>query len=650
MDSGKVIPLIPFGSWPSALSAEKVASNSVRLREPSWDGDDLYWLEGRPSEGGRQALVRQRGDGTRADVLTREFNARSRVHEYGGGSYVVERGVIYFTHFADNRVYCVRGAVGSTSVAPVALTEAGSAWRFADFVVDSAHSRLIAVGEQHGPNGEPRNALVAIAADGSGKLETLAEGSDFFASPRLSPDGKYLAWLSWNHPDMPWDSARLSLAAIDTTGKLTRVQTIAGSDTEAIYQPQWSPDGVLHFVSDRTGWWNLYAWNGNEAEALYPREAEFGLPHWVFGNSTYAFIGRGTILAAYRENGFARLGQLDRATKQWRELSVPHTKIEYVVASGARAAYVGARPDQLVEIVKWDGEARPIIGGGDLALGAGEVSAPEAIAFPTTDGATAHAFYYPPRNTAAQGPKGSKPPCLVLSHGGPTGATAAVLEPEIQFWTQRGFAVVDVNYRGSTGYGRAYREALYGKWGIADVDDCIAAARFLAGRGDIDAKRTAIRGGSAGGYTTLCALVFRDFFRAGASYYGVSDIEALQKDTHKFEAKYDQHLIARLPEGRPLFHDRSPIHFVDRLSCPVIFFQGLDDKVVPPNQTERMVDALKKKGLPVAYLPFAGEGHGFRNGANIRKALEAELAFYANVFGFKPADTLPELPIENAKK
>jgi dipeptidyl aminopeptidase/acylaminoacyl peptidase len=506
------------------------------------------------------------------------------------------------------------------------------------------------VREDHSAAGEPENTIAAVDLAGDGAGRVLVRGNDFYAAPRLSPDGGRLAWLAWDHPNMPWDGCRLWLAGVAADGRLGEPRCVAGGERQALCQPAWSPDGRLHYVSDRSGWWNLYRDEGGRARVLCPMAAEFGRPHWMFGLSAYGFEAPDRIVAAYCADGVWRLARLDAATGALSDYETPYTDIDFLTVSAGRAVFVGAGPSEPAAVVALDtatGQLEVLRRSTAVSLDRGYVSTPEPVAFPTEDGHTAHGFYYPPRNHEFAGPAGETPPLLVMSHGGPTGASTGAFSLRVQFWTSRGFAVLDVNYRGSTGYGTAYRRLLEGQWGVADVDDCCNGARWLAERGLADPARLAIRGSSAGGYTTLSALAFRDVFKAGASHYGIGDLEALMAETHKFESRYDRSLIGPPETGRRLYRERSPIHHAERLDCPVIFFQGLDDKVVPPSQAEAMVAALRAKRLPVAYLAFAGEGHGFRKAETIRCTLEAELYFYGRVFGFRPADHIPPVEIEN---
>ena len=616
-----------------------IADATIAILGLMTDGNDLYWLESRPSEAGRVAVVRWTGE-QGEDVTPAGYSVRSRVHEYGGGAATVADGTIYFVNLEDQHLYVQQ--VGGD---PVCL--AGSATdRFADITVDTHRGRLICVRERHGDAGV-ENALVAVSLDGGG-VTVLVGGCDFVSNPRLCPDGRRLSWLSWSLPDMPWDSATLWVADIEDDGTVGTPQQIAGGDGESAFQPEWHPDGRLIFASDPHGWWNLQAWDGERITSLAPRAAEFGLPQWVFGMRTYDILPSGDIVCAFFSAGrwsLARLG-----ADGLSEIATAYGDITGVRALGDRVAFLGSSAHEPQSLVLCDpdtGSTQVIKRASELSLSANDLSVPEPVDFPTANGETAHAYYYPPANAACEAPDGERPPLIVRGHGGPTGAASPSLSLAIQFWTTRGFAVLDVNYRGSTGFGRAYREALYGQWGVADVDDMVAGANYLVERGLADFDRLAIRGGSAGGYTTLAALAFRDTFSVGASLYGIGDLMTLARDTHKFESRYLDRLIGPLPETEAVYRDRSPVNHVDALDCPVIFLQGSEDKVVPPNQAEDMVAALDAKGIPVAYVLFEGEGHGFRSAVNVRHALEAELAFYGKILGFEPADELPELDIRN---
>ena len=637
--------IAPYGSWKSPITSDLIVKGSIGVGAVMLDGSDVYWIEMRPSEGGRSVIVRHTPDGQTADMTPQPFNARTRVHEYGGGDYTVADGTVYFSNFSDQRLY--KQAPGS---APLPLTPE-VAMRYADPIVDKKRGRLICVREDHTGTGEAVNTLASINIEDGEDALVLVSGNDFYSSPRLSPDGRQLAWLTWNHPNMPWDGTELWTGEINSDGTLSNERRLAGGVEESIFQPEWSPDGTLYFVSDRSGWWNLYRQKEDgSAEALHEMEAEFGMPQWGFGMSTYAFESRERLICTYIEKGSSRLASLHTRTLEFTPLETPYTDITYLRAATGLVAFRGGSPTNPASIVRLDlstGKAEVLRRSNELQIDPGYFSIPRAIEFPTENGQTAHAFYYPPRNLDYGAPEGELPPLLVKSHGGPTSAATTTLALGIQYWTSRGIGVLDVNYGGSTGYGREYRQRLKDKWGIVDVDDCANGARYLVERGEADELRLMITGGSAGGYTTLCALTFRDRFKAGASHYGVSDCEALAKETHKFESRYLDGLIGPYPERADLYRERSPIHYVDRLACPVIFFQGLEDKVVLPNQAEMMVDALRAKGLPVAYVPFEGEQHGFRRAENIKRALDGEIYFYSRIFGFALADDVEPVPIEN---
>jgi dipeptidyl aminopeptidase/acylaminoacyl peptidase len=633
-----------YGSWKSPITSDLIVSGTIGLGQIAIDGEDAYWVETRPQEKGRYVVVKLTSKG-RMDFTPVPFNARTRVHEYGGGGFTASDGVIYFSNFADQRLYRFDGAGEPEAITPEAEM------RYADGVIDRKRNRMICVREDHSaPGREAAGAIVGIPLGGAGAQVTLAGGADFYSSPRLNPEGSRLAWLQWNHPNMPWDGTELWVADLQEDGSVTNQALVAGGADESIFQPEWSPGGDLHFVSDRTGWWNLYRRREGAVEALRPMEAEFGLPQWVFGTSSYAFESANRIVCAYLEQGFSKLAVLDTTSGDLETIETPFTKIEGVRATPGHAIFIAASPTETAAVIRYDLDKRrfeTLRRSSELAIDQGYISAPQAVEFPTENGLTAHAFFYPPRNRDFIAPENERPPLLVMSHGGPTAATSPTLRLSVQYWTSRGVAVLDVNYGGSTGYGREYRERLSGRWGVVDVDDCVNGAKYLAERGLVDGGRLAITGGSAGGYTTLCALTFRGAFKAGASHYGVSDLEALEVDTHKFESRYTHKLVAPYPERADLYRERSPINHNDQLSAPVIFFQGLEDRIVPPNQAEMMVDALRAKGLPVAYITFEGEQHGFRQAANIKRALDGELYFYSRVFGFELADPVEPVPIEN---
>jgi len=634
-----------YGSWKSPITSDLIVAGTIALGQIALDGDDVYWVEQRPTEGGRNVLVRYSPDGRTVDMNPAPFNARTRVHEYGGGAFTVSDGTIYFSHFADQRLYRQVGAAAPQPLTPEAPL------RYADAVMNRRRNRLICIREDHRPiDREAVNAVVSIDLTTEGEGSVLVAGNDFYSSPRLNPDGTRLAWLAWNHPNMPWDGAELWVGKLNENGTLGEAEKIAGSENESIFCPQWSPDGVLYFVSDRSGWWNLYRWRDQRREALCPMEAEFGRPQWVFGMSTYAFMSARHLVCAYSTKGTWRLARLDTETKELEELETPYTEITGVQATPTHVVLNGGSstvPASIVRLELATHQTTVLRQSSMLAIDPGYLSVPQAIEFPTENGRTAHALFYPPQNREYAAPPDERPPLLVKSHGGPTSAAITSLTLGTQYWTSRGIAVLDVNYGGSSGYGRAYRDRLKGQWGIVDVDDCTNGALFLVKQGLVDGDRLAITGGSAGGYTTLCALTFREVFKAGASHCGISDLEALARDTHKFESRYEDGLVGPYPARRDLYRERSPINFTDRLSCPVIFFQGLEDKVVPPNQAETMVAALRAKGLAVGYVPFADEQHGFRRAENIKRALDGELYFYSRVFGFTLAELVEPVVIEN---
>ncbi len=619
----------------------------ISLEAVTADGGDLYWVESRPTEGGRSAIVRRTATNTIEDVTPAGFNARTRVHEYGGGAYAVRDGIVISSRFEDQRVYRLDGP-DPYPITPEPDTPAGD--RYADFAI---HNELVVcVRERHFADTEPVNELVAFPMDGSDPPRTIVAGHDFFSSPRVSPDGRQLAWLSWDHPNMPWDETKLWVGGITAEGSLEEARGLTGGSQESVYQPEWSPDGTLHFVSDRSGWWNLYQIGASDdVVAIHPLDAEFGVPQWQFGYRSYAFLPNGQLVAIFHRDGVARLGLIDgdglRTVPMDRDVLSPTLALAadrvWTVAADAR------RPAAVVGIDPGTGTEEVIRSSLAVDIAPGYTSRPEPITFPTTGDAVAHAFYYPPANRDYVGPEGDLPPVVVWAHGGPTGATSSGFRSGLQFWTSRGFAVVDVNYRGSAGYGQAYREALRGQWGVIDTEDCIAAADYLANRGLVDGDRKAIRGGSAGGYTTLCALTFHDEFATGATYFGVADIEALAEETHKFESRYLDSMIGPYPDAKQLYRERSPIHHTEQLSAPMVILQGVDDAVVQQSQADMMAEALDRKGIPYAYLLFEGEGHGFRQAENVKRAAEAELYFYGWVFGFVPAVDITPVEIHNRR-
>ena len=632
----------PFGSWSSPITAERIVSGSVRLVQPSLDQGRCYWIESRPQEGGRSVLVCRDTDGRLVDLTPAPFNARSKVHEYGGGAYLASSGNCWFVNFEDQRVY----ATGIDSP-PRAITQA-SAKRLADFCHDPQRNRLIAVCEDHSGSGEAVNSLVAIDLR-DGAIEDIATGYDFYSSPRLSEDGRRLAWICWRHPHLPWDETELWVAEMDENGRTRNAHRIGDEQAASLLQPEWRGSD-LYFVSDASDWWNLYRWNGEGVRQLTREAAELGQPHWVFAMRSYGLCRSPLAVGSFLAHGRSQLHRISLEDGSAQPVDFPYTHIEQVHVERDRALLLAGAADRPMAIIDFDlrnDSWRTLREAEALNLDPSMLASPESIEYPTSDGESAHALFYPATHASHRGGAGERPPLLVKCHGGPTAATGPAFDLRTQYWTSRGFGVLDVNYRGSTGYGRRYRHSLYGRWGQADVDDAVHGARFLAREGLADGSRMVIRGGSAGGYTVLCALTFHNTFRAGASYYGIGDLESMFEHTHKFESHYDHQLLGLNGDREAIFEARSPSRHADRIDCPVIFFQGLDDKVVPPAQSEHMVGILRQRGIPVVYLAFEGEAHGFRQADNIRRALETELAFYARILGFEPDGDLPSIQIEN---
>ena len=632
---------LPYGTWPSPIAAAELARSSIALSYVRALDGVPYWLESRPAENGRYVIVTSATKGGVTELSPPGFNARSRVHEYGGMPYALGRNAIYFTNFSDQRLYAHR-----PGTAPLALTPEG--YRYADCELDPSGTLLFCVREDHTAPGEPKNAIVCLPTvpTAEGRAGTVLFGaSDFVAYPRVSPDGKRLAWIAWNHPDMPWDSTTLYIADL-ADGALANVTPIAGGPRESVLEPAWDTDGTLYFISDRSDWWNLYRWTGTHIESVLAIEAEVAGPLWVLGLANYALTGDGRAVLRYGINAQDKLGVVDLRTGKLQTLDVPFSSFSSITLQSADTALaIAASQTQEAAVVSFDlrtGAHTILRAPGEFRLALTSVSRAEPIEFPTDPGPTnhartAHAFFYPPVNAGFAAPSGEKPPLVVKVHGGPTSHSRDELSLAVQFWTTRGFALLDVNHGGSSGFGRQYRERLDGNWGIVDVRDAVAAVKFLAAHGRVDIERVAIRGGSAGGFTVLSALAFHNVFKAGANYYGVSDLEALAQDTHKFESRYLDRLVAPLPAGRAIYEARAPIRHLDGFNAPLITFQGTDDKVVPPSQSRAIVAALEKKGVRVEYLEFEGEQHGFRKAENIVRSLEAELAFYGSVFGFAPA-------------
>ena len=688
----------PYGSWSSPITPALMTDARPAFDYPTSHNGKLYWLESRPWENGRSVVVEKNKQGQVRDLVPAPLSVRSKVHEYGGTPYIVIGNMLYFCLQDDQRIYRINIAsehtAGSEQAIPEPITpaptETSDSYRFADFCYDKSRNRLICVAEINSPAlREPENCIVTISLENASPNSSstrpspareqsvirLVTGSDFYAYPRVNPAGNRLCWIDWNHPDMPWDSTRLYEAEIYPDGSLGDTVLIVGQNDEAdepaqaIFQPQYSPHGQLHYVSDINNWWNIYridtrntdilntgtARRPPQPECLCELEAEFATPLWVLGMSTYGFCDDGTLLCCYSQNGQWQLAKISNGQRE--DIATPYTAISAVHCAGGAGWFIGAAPDREAELVAINPHSYQLSieqKASPLPIDNGNLSTPVAMQFsPHKQGTNdsnspqCHGFYYPPCNAQTTGPADEQPPLIVMCHGGPTGATSTGLNLKIQFWTSRGFAVLDLNYRGSTGYGRTYRHQLDGAWGIADIEDVVLATQQLVDRQLADPERLAIRGSSAGGYTVLAALTFTDTFKAGACLYGIGDLETLARDTHKFESRYLDRLVGSYPESQQLYRQRSPVHFTNQLNCPVIFFQGLDDKVVPPQQAVSMVKALREQKIPVAYLPFPGEGHGFRAAQTVQQVFNAELYFYSKVFGFELPESLPAITIDN---
>lgn len=636
----------PYGSWGSPMSPEALSTARVNLGDLRSVRGRLYWTQTMPAADGISELFSLGGNAPAMRITPDGLNVRTRVHEYGGAPYVVVGDTVYFSEFSDQRLYSI-----TTGGSPTALTPAG--YRFADCTAargSASVGSLICVREDHTDPSNVRNALVRVPLPAGGAGDVLYGESDFVAFPRLSPDGQHLAFIVWNHPNMPWDGTELKVAALSEHG-LEPPMTVAGGAAESVVDPQWDTDGTLYFISDRSGYWNLYARSGTSVHAVWTRAADFATPQWTLGQTHYALTGNGSALLCFGEQGLERLAAVDLRRGTGRVLALPY--VEYSDFARVDATHIAAlagspyAPIAIVNIDVRSGTVKTLHEAAGTLLPRPAVSIAEPIYFPSVRGRSAHAFYYPPLNPDFKGPPRSLPPLLTLVHGGPTAQASPAYSSRIQFWTTRGFAVVDVNYAGSSGFGRRYRQELNGQWGVTDVEDVIAAARFLGSTGRVDPTRTAISGGSAGGYTVLVALSTSDVFKAGADYYGISDMTVLARDTHKFESRYLDSLIGPLPQAQSIYNDRSPLNHLDGFKVPLIVFQGADDPVVPPNQSSLIVEALRSRGVPLAYLLFSGESHGFRKPENIVRSLQAELSFYGQVFGFTPADKLPPLTVEH---
>jgi len=650
-----------YGAWPAPIGASDVAVAGIRLSGPTTvhtdSGDEVWWAEARPTEGGRTVIVRRDAAGAVSDVLPAGWNARTRVHEYGGTAWLpLPGGGLAFADWSDQRVY--RLDPGSTAPTPLTPEPAEAAGlRYADPVLAPGGEEIWWVREAH-DQGTIRRHIVAVPVSGAAAADPaavreIAGGSDFLAFPRPAPDGRRLAWIAWDHPRMPWDGTELRVGELGPAGTVTSVATVLGGPDESVLQPEWADADTLYAVSDRSGWWNLYRLpaGGGEPEPLCPRAEEFGHPLWQLGMTTYAVLADGRLVVRHGTDTLA-LGVLDPASGELTDLDLPYTLFGSVDVDGDTVLTTAASPVEPPEVVAVD-----LPTGAVTVLRRSMAEPPDPAYLPQPRSIVVagpgerdvHAHVYPPSSPDAVAPDGELPPYVVFVHGGPTSHSPAILDLEKAYFTSRGIGVIDVNYGGSTGYGRAYRERLRREWGIVDVEDCVAAVQALVRDGLADGERLGIRGGSAGGWTTLAALTTTDAFAAGVSYYGVAELIAFTADTHDFESRYIDGLVGTLPEDRDVYVERAPLSHVDQLSCPVLLLQGLEDKVVPPSQAELFAAALEKKGIPHAYLPFAGEQHGFRKQETVVAALEAELSFYGQVFGFEPPG-VPVLPLTRGQE
>ncbi|MEC7837227.1 MAG: S9 family peptidase [Chloroflexota bacterium] len=637
-----------YGSWESEITPQKIIEGGLRFSEIRSNGSEVYFLEGRPEEAGRYVIVKQNSAGEIEDLIPENFNSRNAVHEYGGGSFAVGKKNIYFTNWDDQRIYVVKGK--NTSALTIEPPFEKSI-RYSDLTLSYDEEWIYCVRETHFEKGEAKNELVAISTTKNQTI-VLCTGRDFYSSPRINPINNEICWLEWDHPNMPWDGTELFIGNFDSNG-LSEKKFIDGSKNISIIQPEWSESGELIYISDESGWWNLKKYSDNKKSTILDEETDHGEPSWNFGVRTYFIKDNFIYLRGSSKNknkGLIR--KINLSGQIIEEIEVLHTSIGGLSFIDNKALYIGASPVSNSEIVSLDlekKEIKTIKESSKLEIDSEEISIPEEITFTTTENATAYGYFYKPKNKKYQSHSGEKPPVLVISHGGPTSATSNALNLSIQYWTNRGIAVVDVNYRGSTGYGKKFRDLLKGNWGIYDTEDCIAAVDYLSEKGLVDSERAAIKGGSAGGYTTINALTFHDRFAVGATYYGIADLSVFIDDTHKFESKYLESLIGKYPEEKQKYYDRSAINFTDQLSCPMIIFQGTEDKIVPPSQAEIMAEGLREKKIPFSLIMYEGEQHGFRQSKNIISSLESELYFYSQVLGFEPYDKLDEINIENSE-
>ena len=632
----------PYGTWESLITSEMLVGGAVRLGEIVTDGDDVWWAESRPDEGGRTVIVRNGKDQT-----DKKTNVRTLVHEYGGSAWSVRNGTLVYSQYFDQRLYRRDKSGDSIPLTPESETQ--QSYRYADGRITNNEDWYVCVRETHtSSDEEPSNEIVAVPLDGSQQIRVLVSGPDFVSSPRVSKEGDQIAWVQWNHPNMPWDDTQLCIASLEEM--VLSNQKVTKSKAESFFQPEWDDQGNLHVVSDRNNWWNLFrvdqSTNEIDLTSLTNIEAEIGLPQWVFGQSRYAFVGD-EIWFVYREAGIDKLATLS-SNGQFEQIKIDATEIESVTnyQDGIVATVSSWKAESSVMFINSE-EVRPLSKTRDLDIGESWFPVPETFTYQTSDSEKAHALFYSPTNPEYEIHENENPPLIVLAHGGPTGSARRQLQLSIAYWTSRGFGVADVDYRGSTGYGRLYRNRLRNSWGLADVEDCVAVAKHLVAQKKVDKNRLAIKGGSAGGFTVLAALTFHDTFTAGASRYGIADLAILAKDTHKFESRYLDRLVGKWPEDEEIYKQRSPIHHIEQLSTPMVILQGSEDPIVPPNQAHLMAKKLKENDIPHALIEFSDEGHGFRKAPNITKAIESELAFFAQIFNFEPFDDLPKICIES---
>ena len=632
----------PYGTWESLITSEMLVGGAVRLGEIVTDGDDVWWAESRPDEGGRTVIVRNGKDQT-----DKKTNVRTLVHEYGGSAWWVRNGTLVYSQYLDQRLYRRDKSGDSIPLTPESETQ--QSYRYADGRITNNEDWYVCVREIHtSSDEEPSNEIVAVPLDGSQQIRVLVSGPDFVSSPRVSKEGDQIAWVQWNHPNMPWDDTQLCIASLEEM--VLSNQKVTKSKAESFFQPEWDDQGNLHVVSDRNNWWNLFrvdqSTNEIDLTSLNDIEAEIGLPQWVFGQSRYAFVGD-EIWFVYREAGIDKLATLS-SNGQFEQIKIDATEIESVTnyQDGIVATVSSWKAESSVMFINSE-EVRPLSKTRNLDIGESWFPVPETFTYQTSGSEKAHALFYSPTNPEYEIHENENPPLIVLAHGGPTGSARRQLQLSIAYWTSRGFGVADVDYRGSTGYGRLYRNRLRNSWGLADVEDCVAVAKHLVAQKKVDKNRLAIKGGSAGGFTVLAALTFHDTFTAGASRYGIADLAILAKDTHKFESRYLDRLVGKWPEDEEIYKQRSPIHHIEQLSTPMVILQGSEDPIVPPNQAHLMAKKLKENDIPHALIEFSDEGHGFRKAPNITKAIESELAFFAQIFNFEPFDDLPKICIES---